>query len=88
MTQEVAQNFLDVYIGSLGDPNASLDMRLPQAAQYTNDIEDTAVAQYLAGELSADDAMSQMFDAWQALTDQIGRDAQAAAYAASIGASQ
>ena len=30
--------------------------------------------------------MQQMFDGWQALTDQIGRDAQKAAYAASIGA--
>jgi multiple sugar transport system substrate-binding protein len=86
MTPEVAANFLGTYIGSLNDPNASLDLRIPQAAQYTNVLEDAAIAQFLAGELTKELAMQQMFDGWQTLTDQIGRDAQAAAYAASIGA--
>ena len=86
MTAEVAKNFLDTYIGSLNDPNAALDLRIPQANQYTNVLEDQAIAQFLAGELTKEEAMKQMFDGWQALTDQIGRDSQAAAYAASIGA--
>jgi multiple sugar transport system substrate-binding protein len=86
MTKEVADNFLGTYIGSLNDPNAALDLRIPQANQYTNVLEDAAIAQFLAGELTSAQAMQQMFDGWQALTDQIGRDAQAAAYAASIGA--
>jgi multiple sugar transport system substrate-binding protein len=86
MTAEVAKNFLDTYIGSLDHPNAALDLRIPQAAQYTNVLEDAAIAQFLAGELTKEQAMQQMFDGWQALTDQIGRDAQAAAYKASIGA--
>ena len=86
MTPEVASNFLDTYIGSLDHPNAALDLRIPQANQYTNVLEDAAIAQFLAGELTKEQAMQQMFDGWQALTDQIGRDAQAAAYAASIGA--
>ena len=85
MTQEVAQNYLDVYLGSLGAPNASLDMRIPQAAQYTNTIEDQAIAQFLAGELTKEQAMKQIYDGWQQLTDQIGRDAQAAAYTSSLG---
>ena len=86
MTADVAKNFLDAYIGSLNDPNGSLDLRIPQANQYTNVLEDQAIAQFLAGELTKDEAMKQMVDGWQALTDQIGRSAQAAAYAASIGA--
>lgn len=86
MTQEVADNFLGTYIGSLNDPNAALDLRIPQANQYTNVLEDGAIAQFLAGELSKEDAMKQIFDGWQSLTDQIGRDAQTSAYAASIGA--
>ena len=86
MTPEIAQNFLDTYIGSLNAPNASLDLRIPQANQYTNVLEDGAIAQFLAGELSKEDTMQQIFDGWQQLTDQIGRADQAAAYAASIGA--
>ena len=87
MTPEVAKNFLDVYIGqSLNGPNAALDLRIPQANQYTNVLEDAAISQFLAGELTKEQAMQQIFDGWQQLTDQIGRDAQAAAYAASIGA--
>ena len=34
-----------------------------------------AIAQFLAGELTKEQAMQQIYDAWQALTDQIGRDA-------------
>jgi len=88
MTQEVAQNFLSTYLGGLSDPNAALDLRIPQAAQYTNSIEDKAIAQYLAGELDEAAAGQQIVDAWNQLTDQIGRDSQAAAYAASIGATK
>ena len=55
-------------------------------ALYDEGNYDAAIAQFLAGELTKEQAMQQMFDGWQALTDQIGRDAQAAAYAASIGA--
>jgi multiple sugar transport system substrate-binding protein len=87
MTEDVAKNFLDTYIGaSLNGPNASLDMRIPQANQYTNVLEDQAIAQFLAGELTKEEAMQQIFDGWQQLTDQIGRESQTAAYAASIGA--
>ena len=47
--------------------------------------EDQAISQFLAGELTKEEAMQQLFDKWQELTDSIGRDAQAAAYAASLG---
>ena len=41
MTPDVAKNFLDTYIGaSLNGPNAALDLRIPQANQYTNVLED------------------------------------------------
>jgi multiple sugar transport system substrate-binding protein len=85
MTEEVAKNFIDTYIGSLEDPNAALDLHIPQANQYTNVLEDQAISQFLAGQLSVEDAMKQMEDSWNQLTDQIGRDAQAAAYAATLG---
>ena len=63
---------------------AILDLRIGQANQYTNVLEDQAIAQFLAGELTREEAMQQIYDAWQGLTDQIGREQQAAAYADSL----
>jgi multiple sugar transport system substrate-binding protein len=78
----------DLYLGPIGDslanPNMALDVRVGQANQYTNVLEDQAIAQFLAGELTREETMQQIYDAWQGLTDQIGREQQAAAYADSL----
>ena len=84
-SQTAAENYVGAIKASLASPNMALDLRVPQANQYTNVLEDQAIAQFLAGELSKEDAMKQMEDGWNQLTDQIGRDSQAAAYAASLG---
>ena len=80
-----ATAYLDAIGKSLASPNFVLDLRVGQANNYTNVLEDTGIAQFLAGELTKEQAMQQIYDAWQELTDQIGRDAQAAAWAASLG---
>ncbi len=85
MTSAVAQNYLSAVQQSLSSPNVALDLRIAQANQYTNTIEDQAISQYLAGQLSVQAAMQQIYNGWQQLTDQIGRSQQAAAYAASLG---
>ena len=43
------------------------------------------VAQFLAGEISRDDAMKQIEDGWEEITNAEGRDKQLAAYKASLG---
>ena len=48
-------------------------------------ILDTAVAQYLAGELDLDATVKQINDKWEEKTDELGRDAQLAAYKATLG---
>ena len=83
--EPAATSYLEAIKASTNSPNMVLDLRIGQANQYTNVLEDTAIAQFLAGELTSEEAMQQMFDGWQQLTDQIGRDKQAQAYADSLG---
>ena len=77
-SEQAATDYLGAIEATLDNPNMVLDLRVLQANQYTNVVEDTAIAQYLAGELSVDQAMQQMYDGWQELTEQIGRDRQQA----------
>jgi len=62
-----------------------LDMRIPKTQQYEQVVLDTAVSQYLAGELDAAATMKQIADGWNTITDQQGKDKQLAAYVASLG---
>jgi multiple sugar transport system substrate-binding protein len=48
-------------------------------------VLDTAVSQYIAGELSVEETMQQITDGWNQITDQVGRDAQLKAYQDSLG---
>ena len=62
-----------------------LDMRIPLTKRYQQDVLDTAVSQYLAGELDAAAAEGAIADGWNAISDEAGKDAQLAAYVASLG---
>ena len=46
---------------------------------------DTAIAQYLAKELDEAGTEQAITDGWNAITDQVGKDKQLAAYVASLG---
>ena len=62
-----------------------LDLRIPQTKQYEQDVLDTAIAQYLAKELDEAGTEQAIADGWNAITDQVGKDKQLAAYVASLG---
>lgn len=85
MSPEAASDYLGAIESSLASPNMVLDLRIPQNQRYQGVILDQAVSQYLAGEITADEAMQQIYDGWQAATDEIGRDAQLAAYNGTLG---
>jgi multiple sugar transport system substrate-binding protein len=85
MSQDMANNYLGAIKDSLQSPNMVLDMRIPQTQYYQQVSLDTALAQFLAGELTLDQTEKQIADQWNAKTDEIGRDAQLAAYKASLG---
>ncbi len=86
MSPEAAANYLGAIEDSLNSPNMILDLRIPQNQRYQQVVLDTAVSQYLADELTLDEAIQQINDGWEEITDELGREDQLAAYKASIGA--
>ena len=53
LSQAAAENYLGAIKSSLENTNMVLDMRIPLTKRYQQDVLDTAVSQYLAGELDA-----------------------------------
>ncbi len=60
------------------------DPRLLQNSRYMRELEEK-VQQTLNGELGPANAMQETADAWDAITDDVGREAQSAAYHHSLG---
>ncbi len=86
MSEAAAKDYLGAIQASLNSPNMVLDIRVPKNQQYQQVIEDQVLSSFLAGEYkSSADAASDLFDKWEALTNQLGRDTQKAAYVASLG---
>jgi multiple sugar transport system substrate-binding protein len=84
MNQAMAQDYLGAIQASLQSPNMILDMRVPQTQYYQQVALDQALAQFLAGEITRDQAMKQINDAWESKTNELGRDKQLAAYLGSL----
>ncbi len=85
MSQAAANDYLGAIKASLQSPNMVLDLRIPQNAFYEGTALDTALAQFLAGEITRDATAKQISDQWNKKTDEIGRDAALAAYKATLG---
>jgi multiple sugar transport system substrate-binding protein len=85
LSQAAAENYLGAIQASLENSNMVLDMRIPLTKRYQQDVLDTAVSQYLAGELDAAATGQAIADGWNAISDEAGKDAQLAAYVASLG---
>ena len=85
LSQAATDNYLGAIKASLENKNFVLDLRIPQTKQYEQDVLDTAIAQYLAKELDEAGTEQAITDGWNAITDQVGKDKQLAAYVASLG---
>ncbi|HEV8534569.1 MAG TPA: extracellular solute-binding protein [Candidatus Limnocylindria bacterium] len=85
MSEQAAKDYLAAIQASLQSPNMVLDLRIPQNAFYEGTALDTALAQFLAGEINRDAAAKQIADQWNKKTDELGRDKQLAAYKATLG---
>src|SRR5437667_452126 len=83
-TQSTVQDYLGAIQSSLQSPNMVLDLRIPQTAFYQQTALDTALAQFLAGEISLSQTMTQITNQWNAKTDEIGRQSQLDAYRSSL----
>jgi multiple sugar transport system substrate-binding protein len=86
MSKEAAENYLGAIRASLDSPNMILDLRIPQNQRYQQVVLDTAVARYLAGELDVDQTVAAIVEGWNEVNEELGTDAQLAAYKATIGA--
>jgi len=85
MSPAAATNYLGAIEASLASPNMVLDLRIPQNQRYQGVVLDTTVSQYLAGEVSKEEAMQQIYDGWEEITDELGREAQLEAYVNTLG---
>jgi multiple sugar transport system substrate-binding protein len=85
LSEAAATDYLGAIKASLENKNMVLDLRIPLTKRYQQDVLDTALAQYLAKELDAAGAEQAISDGWDAITDEVGRDQQLAAYVASLG---
>ncbi|MEX2541895.1 MAG: extracellular solute-binding protein [Trueperaceae bacterium] len=84
-SEQAARNYLGAIETSLNSPNMVLDLRVPFNQRYQQVVLDRALSQFLAGELSRDEAMSQIYGGWEEITDELGREEQRQAYLDSLG---
>lgn len=84
-SQGAAENYLGAIKESLNHPNMASDFRIPGAQQYTGVVLDRELARYLAGEITVDQALANIEEGWEEITDDFGRDEQAAIYSLSLG---
>jgi len=84
MSPEAAANYLGAIEQSLKSPNMVLDLRIPQSQRYQQVVLDTAISQFLAGELTREETMQQIYDGWEEITEELGREAQLEAYLATL----
>lgn len=82
MDPKDAAEWLKAIGESISHPNAVLDMEIPGGGEYYNSL-DTEASRFLAGEISAEQAMKNASDAWERTTDRLGRDTQRKLYLAS-----
>ena len=85
MSEPAAKNYLGAIKDSLNSPNMVLDLRVPQNQRYEQVVLDTAVARLLAGEIDVDQAAAEIESGWNEVTEELGKDAQLAAYRAALG---
>jgi multiple sugar transport system substrate-binding protein len=85
MSPAAASDYLGAIEASLDSPNMMLDLRIPQNQRYQQVVLDTIVSQFLAGEVTRDQAMKNIYDGWEEITNELGRDKQLEAYRGSLG---
>jgi multiple sugar transport system substrate-binding protein len=85
MSETAANDYLGAIKASLNSPNMILDLRITQNQKYQQVVEDEAVSRFLAGEIDKAATMKAIEDGWNSLNDEIGKDAQLAAYKSTLG---
>jgi multiple sugar transport system substrate-binding protein len=85
MPQALADNYLGAINGAISNLNMASDMKIPGAQKYTSVVLDTELARYLAGEITVDEALANIEEGWEEVTEDFGRDEQIAAQGLALG---
>jgi multiple sugar transport system substrate-binding protein len=84
-TEEAAANYLGAIKDSLNNPNMASDIKIPGSAQYAGVVLDRELARFIAGEITAEEAVANVEAGWEEITDEFGRESQASIYQLSLG---
>ena len=61
------------------------DIKIPGSAQYAGVVLDRELARFIAGEITAEEAVANVEAGWEEITEDFGRESQAAIYQLSLG---
>ena len=61
------------------------DLRIPGTQQYTGIVLDRELNRYIAGEITAKQAMRNIEEGWEEITEDFGRESQRKMYRSSLG---
>jgi len=84
-SQAAADQYLSGIEQSLNSPNMAADLRIPKNHEYIQVELDRILSEYIAGDLTTDEAAQQLYDSWEAITEEAGRDAQLTFYKGTLG---
>ena len=84
-SRESAENYLGAIGASLNSPNMASDLRIPGTQRYEGIVLDREMARFLAGEISVEQALQNIHDGWEEITEEFGREDQLKLYKASLG---
>jgi multiple sugar transport system substrate-binding protein len=84
MGEQSAGQYLAAIRDSYTHPNAIIDLRIPGTAEYFDQLE-VYTSQTLAKQIEPAEALNQAAQAWNAITDRLGREQQKTYYRQSLG---
>ncbi len=82
--EESAADYLDAILNTINHPNATLDLRIRGSAEYFQAL-DAEISRALVGELTPQQALDNVANLWNGITDRFGRDAQLEQYRSAVG---
>jgi multiple sugar transport system substrate-binding protein len=80
--KEDAVFYLNAYYANLVLPQQEIYLRIPGAAEYWHQL-DLRIFSVLAGETKPKEALDEIYQAWEKITDRLGRESQKKLYAES-----
>jgi multiple sugar transport system substrate-binding protein len=83
--KEDAIAYLNAYYANLILPSQQIYLRIPGAAEYWNEL-DVRISSVLSGARKPKEALDDIYQAWELITDRYGRESQKKLYAESYGA--